>query len=277
MIPISVKQFPAFVKQMFLRYVISRRPDSDEKVFHLCFFSCHSYFSYLYCSIHSLINLNTDVRFKFLIFNDEEQPLSENQVKIIKEMVPDCQVILWPKSMGWGEEQIACIWRAYEKAVQGLGDNNYIARVDSDVFFLNDSVFQLVIKSNADLVGDGHYVDFKYCQGGCYFFKVSAVKKIAEQFTIESMKSILQGIDIKVEDLAAYYFAKRIGLKIWLTWFMMFPDEFKKDFVLTAWQRKKFSCIHFVMKNKAAMLTAYEKNMLTDDAIEQFKRISETS
>jgi hypothetical protein len=274
MIPIRIKQSPVFIKQMLMRHVVSRRPEPANKVFHLCFFSCYSYFSYLYCSVHSLINLNTDVKFKFLIFNDEEQPLSEEQITIIKEMAPGCQVILWPKSMGWGEEQIACIWRAYKKTAQGLFENDYIVRVDSDVFFINDFIFQLVVKSNTDLVGDGHYVDFKYCQGGCYFFKVSAVEKITAQFYVEPMKKILGEIDVKVEDLAAHHFAERLGLKVWLTWFMMFPDEFKKGYGLTAWQQKKFSCVHFVMKNKDAMLVAYEKNMVRSDAVEEFRRLS---
>ena len=274
MIPVRIKQYPVFIKQMLRRYVVSRRPEPERKVFHLCFFSCQSYFSYLYCSVHSLIKLNTDVEFKFLIFSDDEQPLSEEQVSIIKEMVPDCQVILWPKSMGWGEEQISNIWRAYKKTAQGLLENYYIVRVDSDVFFINDLIFQLVVKSKADLVGDGHYVDFKYCQGGCYFFKVSAIEKIAVQFDLEPMNKILGEIDVKVEDLAAYHFADRLGLKVWLTWFMMFPDEFKKGYGLTTWQRKKFSCIHFVMKNKKAMLVAYEKNMLKNDDVEEFRRVS---
>ena len=42
----------------------------------------------------------------------------------------------------------------------------------------------------------------------------------------------------------------------------MFPDELRNAGRLTRWQRWKFSCAHFVMKNKAAMLVAYEKEVL---------------
>jgi hypothetical protein len=42
----------------------------------------------------------------------------------------------------------------------------------------------------------------------------------------------------------------------------MFPDELRNAGGLTRWQRWKFSCAHFVMKNKHAMLVAYEKEVL---------------
>ena len=65
--------------------------------------------------------------------------------------------------------------------------------------------------------------------------------------------------------MAAMYFAKRLALKVWMTWFMMYPDELRNAGGLTAWQRFKFSCLHFVSKNKGGMIDAYLKDVLPAD------------
>lgn len=262
MIPTRIRHFPQFIRQTLERSCVLSRPDPGTRTFHLCFFSCQSYFRYLYCSLHSLVENARDIRLKVLVFSDEEMPLSAAQIDAIQALVPGARVIPWPKSMGWGATQIGWIWRAYSLAAEDADENDIIARVDSDVFFFNDTVFRAVARSDADFVGDGHYVNFEYGQGGCYFFRASAVRQITAMLDAEPIDNILAEIGIIVEDIAAYHFAKRLGLKIWLTWFMMFPDELRNAGSLTAWQRWKFSCLHFVMKNKAAMLEAYETEVL---------------
>lgn len=188
--------------------------------------------------------------------------MSAAQIEAIQTLIPGAQVIPWPKSMGWGATQIGSIWRAYNLAASAASDNDVVARVDSDVFFFNDRIFRAVERSDADLIGDGHYVNFEYTQGGCYFYRASAVRNISAMLDATPIDEVLKEIDIVVEDIAAHHFAKRLGLKVWLTWFMMFPDELRNAGGLTRWQRLKFSCVHFVMKNKAEMLVAYEREVL---------------
>lgn len=185
-------------------------------------------------------------------------------------------MIPWPKSMGWGAKQIGWIWRAYRLAAENAADDDIIARVDSDIFFFNDTIFRAVARSDADLVGDGHYVNFEFCQGGCYFFRASAVRRINAMLEAESLERVLADGHVGVEDMAAYYFARRLGLKIWMTWFMMFPDELRNAGKLTRWQRWKFSCVHFVMKNKEMMLEAYEREMLGGRGPEGYQQALQT-
>jgi hypothetical protein len=47
-----------------------------------------------------------------------------------------------------------------------------------------------------------------------------------------------------------------------MTWFMMYPDELRNASGLSAWQRFKFSCLHFVSKNKGGMIDAYVNEVL---------------
>ena len=260
-LPIRIRQAPHLIQKLVERSWVLARPISKTRTFHLCFFSCQSYFRYLYCSLHSLVRHANAVPLKILIFSDEEMPLSVAQIAAIHRLMPEAKVISWPKSMGWGATQISWIWRAYQLAAEHAADHDIIARVDSDVFFFNDRIFQAVARSKADMVGDGHFVNFSYGQGGCYFFRASAVRRIAVMLESEPIDDLVKEIDIVVEDIAAYHFAKRLKLKIWLTWFMMFPDELRNAGGLTAWQRWKFSCAHFVMKNKAAMLEAYAEQV----------------
>lgn len=271
MLPIRIRHFPQFFRQMVNRNRVLNLPDRGERTFHLCFFSCQSYYRYLYCSLHSLGLHAKEIKFKILVFSDEEMPLSPAQIDALRSLVPGIRVIPWPKSMGWGATQIASIWRAYQLAAEGAADEDIIARIDSDIFFFNDRIFQIVARSEADLVGDGHYVDFRFCQGGCYFFRASAIRKIISMLAKEPIDQVLTEIEPVVEDVAASHFAKRLGLKIMMAWIMMFPDELRNAGGLTPWQRWKFSCAHFVMKNKSAMLDAYEKEVLGGHVPEEYR------
>ncbi len=276
MVPIRIKQFPNFLLDIVKKNKILKSPLQSQRRFYLCYFCCASYFKYLYCSLHSLANHIKDTPYSVVIFNDEEQPLSERQIAVLQELIPGTEVISWPKSMGWGSNQISNIWRAYGMASANANDEDIIARVDADVFFFNDRIFRLVERSNADLIGDGHYVGFKYTQGGCYFFKASAINKINKMLSKESIDQVLSEIEIIVEDIAAFHFAKRLNLKILMTWFMMFPDEMRNAGKLNSWLKWKFSCAHFVMKNKVIMLDFYTKHLLRGKELTDFLRIIET-
>ena len=62
-----------------------------------------------------------------------------------------------------------------------------------------------------------------------------------------------------------------------MTWFMMFPDELRNAGGLNRWQRWKFSCLHFVMKNKAAMIESYLRDELAEHERAEFLRIIEAA
>jgi hypothetical protein len=72
MLPTRVRHFPQFVRKMAERRRVLKLPDPGSRTFHLCFFSCQFYFRYLYCSLHSLVEHVHAVRFKVLVFSDEE-------------------------------------------------------------------------------------------------------------------------------------------------------------------------------------------------------------
>ena len=202
---------------------------------------------------------------KIYVFSDTDQPFDESQTIKIRTLFPGAEVLPWPKSMGWGTEQISNIWNAYKFVSDQASEYDVIARIDSDVFFFNDRILHMVSATDADLIGDGHFIGFRYVQGGCYFFRVSAVREICEEIRLNGMDSLLEAGKINVEDAAAYYFSRRLNQKIWMTWFMMFPDELDRNNRVSWWANYKFSCLHFVMKNKKAMIDVYRKDILVQD------------
>lgn len=268
-LPIRLQQAPQFASQVLQRELTLRKPLQGSPTLRLCYFSCQSYFKYLYCALHSL-TLTVQVPYEVWIFSDEEMPLSKAQIHILKQLIPAVRVIDWPKSMGWGAVQIGNIWRAYALVAESAADIDIIARIDSDVFFFNDRIFRAVQRRRADFIGDGHFVDFKYCQGGCYFFRAGAVREVVALLNRQSLDAVVAQAAVPVEDVVAHDLAQLAGLNIWMTWFMMFPDELRNAGGLTPWQRWKFSCVHFVMKNKAAMIETYLQHMLPPAAAPGF-------
>ncbi|QDG39202.1 hypothetical protein FJN14_12365 [Alteromonas mediterranea] len=190
-------------------------------------------------------------------------PITAAQVGALEKLLPDIQVISWPKSMGWGHKQIKNIWDAYQYVAESASDEDIIARVDSDVFFFNNRIFNYVSASEADLTGDGHFVNFEYVQGGCYFFRKLAVEKIYRHINNKGIETALAECHTIVEDVAADFLAKKLALKVKQTWFMGFPDELNNMGGIKQKAQLKFSCAHFVMKNKGKMLEAYARDVVT--------------
>jgi hypothetical protein len=260
-IPTRIRHLPIFLREVCARAAVSRRPLPDV-TFHMCYFTCGSYVRYLLCSLHSLRRLRDTPRLRIILFCDDRDPFTAEQRQRIAEIAPDALVLDWPNSQGWGAEQIANIWRAYEWVATQSGPGDYIVRVDSDVFFFSAWIFDLVARSRADFVGDGHFVGFQWGQGGLYFLKSSAARSACELVAREGLKPLLDRAGIIVEDVAVHHLLRLVGASIWLTWFMMFPDELRNARGLGAYQRWKFACLHFVSRHKEGMLVAYEENMV---------------
>lgn len=270
-IPISVKQFPRMVLDLRQKREVLRQPAPATRTrFHLCFFSCLSYYPYLACALHSLTRLDCRDDLRVVVFNDQDMPMSAEQIAALGALDLDLEVVTWPKSVGWTIDQIDAIWRAYAYASASAADHDYVARVDADVFFFNSTVFDAVARSGADMVGDGHYVDFEYCQGGCYFFRVAAARRVNQLIAERSVAGLAKEFPTLVEDVAATHMARTLGLRVWMTWFMMFPDELRNAGMLGERQHERFSCLHFVMKNKTAMLEAYERHVLRPEEREHY-------
>lgn len=276
LLPTRLRQFPTFVRQVWERERILRRPVTKTTHFHLCYFSCAAHFRFLYCSLHSVKSALGTISHDVRVFADQDDPFDDAQVACLRSLMPNVRIVSWPYGRQRGTEYITSIWNAYGSIATESIDDDFIVCVDSDVFFINDRIFRAASRTDADLIGDGHYVDFRYVQGGCYFLKVRAVRQIMELLARKSVSEFAsEGIRMH-EDLMASHFVRSAGLRSWLTWYMMFPDELRFAKRMDSWQRWKFSCLHFVGKDKASMLQAYEKHVLAGELPEDFRQVMAT-
>ena len=275
-VPTTVKQLPylavSFIQRARLRWVKLDPPAT----FRLCYFTCKSYFRYLYCSIHSLSLVRTPCALEILVFCDQDEMLSAEQISSLNGLGFPVRVIPWRKSQGWGTEQIASIWEAYALAATDAPEGAYVARVDSDLFFFSGWVFDTVAKSGADLVGDGHFVDFEYCQGGLYFFRADAVRRVLAATPTAEFGAELHREGIVVEDVAASFLARKAGLSVWQVFLMMFPDEYSNAGSLTPFQRLKFACLHYAKKDKRPMIDIYLDQIVAPKDRADFLSVLET-
>ena len=69
-VPIRLSQLPRFLQQTAQRTALVRRKVARRPTFRLCYFSCRSYFRYLYCALHSLTLVARDIRFEVIVFSD---------------------------------------------------------------------------------------------------------------------------------------------------------------------------------------------------------------
>lgn len=53
-LPIRLQQAPQFASQVLQRELTLRKPLQGSPTLRLFYFSCQSYFQYLYCALHSL-------------------------------------------------------------------------------------------------------------------------------------------------------------------------------------------------------------------------------
>jgi hypothetical protein len=220
--------------------------------------------------------VKTAATMEILVFCDRDELFSAEQIKRLHETGVAVKVIPWPKSEGWGSAQIASIWDAYELAIRDAVEGTYITCVDSDVFFFSGWLFDFVTKSHVDMIGDGRYVDFKYAQGGVYFLSAEAVGRILAVTPIATFDREFRQAHVDVEDKALYFLARKARLRIRLACFMMFPDEYARAGRLSWYQRHKFACLHYAIRDKAPLIDIYLDQMISVRERSRFVEILDT-
>jgi glycosyltransferase involved in cell wall biosynthesis len=129
------------------------------------------------------------------LFIDKEDPLHDRQIEQIKATKLAVEINLHDRVTGWGAHTIINQLKAFRDVASNLKPHDYLAKLDSDILFLNPYVFKKALKANADLVGSRGGSDlFSYTQGGCYFLRASAILGIGVPTNAEIGDSIRRTI-----------------------------------------------------------------------------------
>lgn len=164
------------VKNRVALFFSEKESETREPKIAAIYFTYGPHFDMVYMSICSLLDLNSDCLASITIYFDEKKPFDDSQIKRLKEL--DDRVILKNSLFGchWlGQKQLLSELVAYHEVAMSLKEGDCIMKVDSDIVFINDSIFTYVQKKKKDvvatLVGIPGVVNppTKYLQGGCYF------------------------------------------------------------------------------------------------------------
>ena len=207
---------------------------------HLIYFSYTNDIAMLKMSLVSLMKLDEGILGHVNLVVDSKGPFSRAQEKELEEIVPSI------KFHHIGRIDWASIDTLVAKTVSA---EDYIAKVDSDILFYSSDKLKEILCSNALFVGDGHYSNYKYAQGGLYLMRRSLAMQISCTKQLELFEAINECGSISEDRVISALVKKRTN-KIWLTRLMLFPDEYSKANLSGYWVKKEFCSLHFVQHKK---------------------------
>lgn len=219
------------------------------------------HFDYLYVSLKSLIRLRSKFIGNIYLYIDKEDFLNEKQLSILNSLnfnfkVRKCTGLKgYTFINGWVEQALITELQVFKEVSSEIGPQSYIAKADSDIFFISDEIFFQVLKSNCLMVGqmEGYWEPFLFCQGGLYFIKSSLAFQLKDSFNENTCFEVLREMNNETakrknmswstlpEDAAVTFLARSLTDKIC---FKSFFGRYSNHF--------KGSVIHF--KNKKEML-----------------------
>jgi hypothetical protein len=236
---------------------------------HFVVFTCRKHLSLLRHALRSLLTVLPAETRRIHIIIDENDPFTTNDQRELSSLSPLITIREGPTFTGWGYKSVRIQFSCFARLSEQLSDNDYIIKMDSDLLFISPRIFDLALRSGADIVGDGRYVDFDYAQGGCFFMSKSVAQALDKYCALGAMERLLPHRQRPAEEEILREVLRRENANVWLTRFMMFPDEFMpkiatdKRFIEA--ERRRFSVLHFV-KNKDDMQRVFRECMERETA-----------
>jgi len=199
-------------------------------------------------SLRSLVALQSSCIGKVFVVVDSKGPFAPEQEAELKSICPVLQ-FLYLGQIDWASvETLRTELKAFSAAAQIAEPDDFIAKVDSDILFFNATKLEEISVSRYDFIGDGHYSDYAYAQGGLYFIRASMARPLAETLLQTELQEAIDRCGSVSEDrVMSALFAHRCS-KIWMTRVMLFPNEYEKSDLSSRWLKQEFSAIHFVRR-----------------------------
>lgn len=230
---------------------------------HCVYFSGDLHFEHLWISLKSLQNLNLACLGNVYLYIYEKEFFSHSQLKRLSKLKLRLIIRKCGKVFTGGEEMITTEVNAFLQIGSEIDPKDYLAKVDSDVFFVSDYVFWQVLASGKIAFGqiEDYWYPFVFFQGGCYFIKgeflpefknfdKSILPLVLSLVNNEEVKKKNRYFDEYPEDATIFYFISTKTNSIMLC---NFYKPLEVDIFDT---HVKFSLIHF-RKCRSAMIRVY--------------------
>jgi len=195
---------------------------------------------------------------KVFLIEDQKAPFSKEQLQSLKTLCPTLHVLpiynfAWGSALSTYEELQMFL------KVSDLMDNEWdlLLKIDSDVLIFNAKKLEIICQSTIEAIGDGHFLQFKYAQGGLYMLRKHLIQKMFKTTTVEQIDAINKLTGSVGEDKAISHLLNKQDKSFFFTRLMLFPDEYNNIEHLNNVQ-KEFVALH-CHKDKEQMQNLSDK------------------
>jgi hypothetical protein len=241
---------------------------------HAVYFSYNKHFWILLCSLQSLKRLEIPFIGNIYIYYDRTGPFSKKQWNLLRQIYPNLIARRSRFRLRRGLDRICSELIAFKEINSEIGGDDYLVKLDSDILFLSDNIFKVVIESEMDLVGQYPNVaipKFKYTQGGCYFMSNRIISKMIRTSFFKTVMKTTRIMKREVpkphlraswrwlpEDAFMYNLMEQNTNKIqFIDFYFPVAARWGK---ITLEDRERYSVIHFERRyNKRQMLKCFKR------------------
>ena len=210
------------------------------------------YFSYapdfdcLHLSLQTLIcAVAPDLLGRVVLAEDQKAPFSQQQRAALQALSPSLHVVP-VRDFEWGSPRSThAELQIFQQVCSLLPDpEDLLVKVDSDVLFVRNDKWRRLLRSSAHAIGDGHYLQHRFAQGGLYMIRRRIVDTTLSKVTLEEVEKVAKAIDSVGEDMAISQLLANHGHPFLFTRMMLFPDEYGLLNHLNAWVRREYVAFH---------------------------------
>lgn len=253
--PFNLRYFAQIGRDRIRRIIHTFRPAPAGKI-HFIYFSYCKDFPLLALSIRSLSLLKSSSIGKIFIVVDLKGPFTSEQIIALQTVIPDVTFLSLGK-IDWASiETLQTEISAFAIVASKAKPLDFIAKVDSDILFFDKTRLDEISVCREDFIGDGHYSEYKYAQGGLYFLRAPFASRLCATSNIDVLAEAIQRCGTNAEDQVISELARDHTKKIWLLRIMLFPNEYERTNLSKLCVRNEFSAIHFVHRKSDMMIYA---------------------
>lgn len=231
----------------WFRYALLRRdPNAAFARYHFLYFSYAPDFAYLHLSLRTLrAAVPTELVGGIVLVEDQKGPFDAAQIAQLKAVWPSLQV-LPIRDFEWGSPRSThAELQLFKQVCAQMPDpRDLLVKVDSDVLFMPNSKWECLLRSTASAIGDGHYLQHRFAQGGLYMIRREVIQAVFATTTVSDVEAVARKIDSVGEDMAISHMLYDADQPFFFTRMMLFPDEYGPLDTLSVPTRHEFMALH---------------------------------
>ena len=246
-IPIALREFHHLLRGWLSFAFLRRNPAAAQARLNFLYFSYRPDFSHLLLSLQTLkATVPVDLVGQVFLAEDQKAPFETAQIAHLSEVHRGLR-ILPIRDFEWGSPRSThAELQLFKQICSELPDPlDLLVKVDSDVIFLpNAEKWERLLRSTAPAIGDGHYLGFRYAQGGLYMIRRQVIQSVFASTSVADVEVVARRIDSVGEDMAISYMLKEEGAPFFFTRLMLFPEEYRRLNTLGYLARTEFLALH---------------------------------